>query len=79
MITSYTSAYLAVIITVVMASCYYLGYFLSTRNALDSIVPAMLDLLEREGFIITELDEDGDKDLVPVSSVIAEALRDVNP
>jgi len=79
MITSYTSAYLAVIITVVMASCYYLGYFLSTRNALVSIVPAMLDLLEREGFIITELDEDGDKDLVPVSSVIAEALRDVNP
>jgi hypothetical protein len=37
----------------------------------------MLETLERDGFIATELDKDGEKELIPVSTMIASALKEV--
>ena len=36
----------------------------------------MLDKLEADGFIYTTIDKDGDKELIPVSEVVAKTLRD---
>ena len=55
---------------------FYVGSFLATRGLLDKIVCHVLDSLESEGFIMTEKDEDGEKELIPVSELIAKALRD---
>ena len=35
----------------------------------------MLDKLERDGFIATKLDKDGDKELILISEVVAKALK----
>ena len=55
---------------------FYVGSFLATRGLLDKIVCQVLDRLESEGFIMTEKDEDGEKELIPVSELIAKALRE---
>ena len=43
------------------------GLYFSKRSIMNSIVTSMLDTLERDGFIKTEVNEDGEKTLVPVS------------
>ena len=58
-----------------MAS-FYAGRFFATRGLLDKVVCHLLDRLEFEGYIITEKDEDGEKELIPVSELIAKALRE---
>jgi hypothetical protein len=35
----------------------------------------MFDKLEKDGFIVTKLDKDGDKELIPINEVIAKALK----
>ena len=36
----------------------------------------MLDKLEHDGFIAVKKDKDGEKDLIPISEIIAKATRD---
>jgi DNA-binding PadR family transcriptional regulator len=36
----------------------------------------MLSKLETDGFIATKMDENGDKELVPISEVIAKTLKE---
>ena len=59
-----------------MAGCYYAGHFLATKNMFKSIISKMLDKLEADGFIYTTTDKDGEKELIPISEVIAKTLRD---
>ena len=59
-----------------MAGCYYAGHFLATKNMFESIISKMLDKLEADGYIYTTTDKDGDKELIPISEVIAKTLRD---
>ena len=59
-----------------MVGCFYAGHFLATRNMFEPIISKMLDKLEAEGFIYTTTDKDGDKELIPVSEVVAKTLRD---
>ena len=59
-----------------MAGCYYIGYRLATKNMFEPLVSKMLDKLEADGYIYTTTDKDGDKELIPISEVIAESLRD---
>ena len=59
-----------------MAGCYYAGHFLATKNMFKSIISKMLDKLEADGFIYTTIDKDGEKELIPISEVIAKSLRD---
>ena len=36
----------------------------------------MLEKLENDGFIAVKKDKDGEKDLIPISEIIAKATRD---
>ena len=59
-----------------MAGCYYAGHFLAKKESFEPIVSGLLDKLEADGFIYTTTDKDGDKELIPVSEVVAKTLRD---
>ena len=59
-----------------MAGCYYTGHFLAKKNMFEPIIHMMLDKLEADGFIYIATDKDGDKELIPISEVIAKTLRD---
>ena len=58
-----------------MAGFYYLGRW-STRTNLTDVIESMLSKLETDGFIATKMDENGDKELVPISEVIAKTLKE---
>ena len=58
-----------------MAGFYYLGRW-STRTNLTDVIESMLSKLETDGFIATKTDSKGEKDLIPISEVIAKATRD---
>ena len=59
-----------------MAGSYYAGHFFATKNMFEPLISKMLDKLEADGFIYTKLDKDGEKELIPISEVIAKTLRD---
>ena len=59
-----------------MAGCYYIGHRLAIKNSFEPIVSGLLDKLESDGFICTKLDKDGDKELIPISEIVAKTLRD---
>ena len=59
-----------------LMTSFYVGAFFAKRGLLDKIVCHVLDSLESEGFIMTEKDKDGEKELIPVSELIAKALRE---
>ena len=54
---------------------YYSGRW-SVNDKLDMIIASMLETLEKEGFVATVLDKDGDKELVPISELIAKAVNE---
>lgn len=58
-----------------IGAAYYAGHYFSVVNV-ENIVGSMLETLEKEGFIATSLDKDGDKELVPISELIADAVKD---
>ena len=55
---------------------YHLGKFLTHRSLFDEIASKMLEKLEHDGFIAVKKDKDGEKDLIPISEIIAKATRD---
>ena len=59
-----------------MAGCYYTGHFLAKKKSFEPIVSGLLAKLETDGFIYTTTDKDGDKELIPISEVVAKTLRD---
>ena len=59
-----------------MVGSYYLGRTLALKNCVDPIATNLLEKLENDGFIHTVTDKDGEKELIPVSELIAEALRE---
>jgi len=59
-----------------IAAAYYAGHYFSTGEMIDNIVGSMLDTLEKEGFVKTSVDKDGDKELVPISELVANAIKD---
>jgi len=59
-----------------LAAAYYAGKYVSGKNMIEDILTALLESLEKDGFIATALDKDGDKELIPVSELIAKALRE---
>ena len=58
-----------------IGAAYYAGHYFSTANV-ENIVGAMLETLEKEGFVETSLDKDGDKELVPISELVANAVKE---
>ena len=58
-----------------MIGCYVWGRHLSKAEILESIVESMFNTLENEGFIKTEIDENGEKELIPISEIISKAIK----
>ena len=65
-----------IIATGCLAAAYYIGKYVSGKNMIENIVTYLLESLEKDGFIATSLDKDGDKELIPVSELIAKALKE---
>ena len=59
-----------------MVGSYYAGHFFASRNMFEPIISKMLDKLEADGYIYTKTDEDGDKELIRISEIIAKTLRE---
>ena len=59
-----------------MVGCFYAVHYLETRNMFEPLISKKLDKLEADGFIYTKIDKDGDKELIPISEIIAKTLRD---
>ena len=59
-----------------LAAAYYTGKYVSGKNMIEDVIAALLESLEKDGFIATVLDKDGEKELIPVSELIAKALRE---
>jgi hypothetical protein len=60
---------------VCMAGCYFWGRYLSKMDILENVVDTMFRTLEKEDFIRTVEDENGDKELVPISEILAKNLK----
>jgi len=58
------------------AGFFYAGLYLARRNLTESIIGSMLDKLEKEGLIATVTGKDGEKDIIPISEIIATTLSD---
>ena len=63
-----------------LAAAYYLGKYFEKhifgKEIIENAVGSILESLEKDGFIATGFDKDGDKELIPVSELIAKALRE---
>ena len=60
---------------------YHLGRFLYKREGrdVDDIISAILEKLERDGFVAVEKDEaSGEKELIPISEVVAKSIKEAN-
>ena len=56
-----------------MAGCYFWGRYLAKREVLENVIENTLMSLDEGGFIKTVEDENGDKELVPISEILAES------
>ena len=72
-LNEYTHTLLAVGL---MLGAYLLGRFMESRSIVENTVGHLLENLEKEGFIRTLVDKDGDKELIPISEIVAETVRD---
>jgi len=59
-----------------MYATYILGRYWEKRTNIEKAIGHTLESLEKEGLILTRTDKDGEKDIVPVSEIIAKATRD---
>ena len=60
---------------------YYLGRFLYKKEDgdIDDMISALLEKLERDGFVAVEKDEaSGEKELIPISEVVAKSIKEAN-
>ena len=59
-----------------LAAFYYAGQFFAKKTAAEEAVDLLLGMLERDGFIKTTKDHDGESELIPISEIVSKALRD---
>tara|TARA_B100001123_G_C14559783_1_gene729779 strand:- start:319 stop:546 length:228 start_codon:yes stop_codon:yes gene_type:complete len=65
--------------TLIATGCMFGAYFwgkYSARDIVPNIIESTLDNLEKEGFIETRTDKDGEKDIIKISEIRAKVLRD---
>ena len=58
-----------------IVAAYFAGRW-SINDKIELVIGSMLDTLEKEGFVATVLDKDGDKELVPISELVAKAIKE---
>ena len=61
-----------------IATFYYAGRYLAKRSLAESLIENVLESLEKDGLIATRTDKNGEKDIIPISDVIAKAVKDAN-
>ena len=54
----------------------WIGGKKKTDDVLEKTVALTIETLERDGFIRTEIDQDGDVALIPISELITDAVKD---
>ena len=59
-----------------MYGSFLLGGYMMRKELFESIVTTTLDRLEKDGYISTTTDKDGDKELISISEIRAKAFRD---
>ena len=69
---------LTIVTTIVLATFYYAGRYLAKRSLVENIIENVLESLEKDGLIATRTDKNGEKDIIPISDVIAKAVKDAN-
>tara|TARA_Y100000996_G_C22209077_1_gene514631 strand:- start:75 stop:311 length:237 start_codon:yes stop_codon:yes gene_type:complete len=69
---------LAVVTTIVLATFYYAGRYLAKRSLVEDVIENVLECLEKDGLIKTKTDKDGEKEIIPISDIIAKAVKDAN-
>jgi len=67
---------LTIVTTIVLATFYYAGRYLAKRSLVENIIENVLESLEKDGLIATRTDKNGEKDIIPISDVIAKAVKD---
>jgi len=72
-LNEYTHTLLAVGL---MLGAYLLGRYLESRAIVENAIGSTLESLENGGYIRTITDKDGDKELIPISEIVAETVRD---
>ena len=61
-----------------VALAFHVGMWIAGKQAFENAIVSCLDKLERDGFIATKKDKDGEKDLIPISTIVAKAMRDAS-
>ena len=59
-----------------MYATYHWGRYLAKSSMIETIIESMLDNLEKDGLIAVKENKAGEKGIVPISEVVAKALRD---
>ena len=59
-----------------MVGAFFLGKMITVKSVSTYLLTSMLDRLEHDGYIMTEMDKDGEKEIVPISEIIANAVRE---
>ena len=57
-----------------IGAAYYAGDYFAWVRELEIVIGSMLDTLEKEGFVATKEDEDGDKELILIEDIIKKEL-----
>ena len=71
------NVYLHTIVAVLpMIVAYLAGKHWGRESFVEDVVGSLISKLDKDGFIRTETDEDGEVELVPISEVVAKSLRD---
>ncbi len=60
-----------------MSACYFWGRSFSKREILENVIGSTLASLEEEGFIKTIEDENGEKELVPISEIEMKIIEEM--
>jgi len=71
------NVYLHTIVAVLpMIAAYLAGKHWGRESFVEDVIGSILEKLDKDGFIRTETDEDGEIELIRISEVVAKSLRD---
>ncbi len=66
----------AIIAILPMIAAYLAGKHWGRESFIENVVSNLMSKLDKDGFIRTETDENGEVELIPISEVVAKSLRD---
>jgi|TARA_B110000438_G_scaffold280709_1_gene306207 DNA-binding PadR family transcriptional regulator len=64
-----------IIATGAIGAAYALGRYIHNNTLHENVVGWVLDKLEKDGFVQTKTDKDGEKELIKISEIIAKHIN----